>query len=129
MRRFFVIFLCLLCLPGRAGGEAMYMRVVARGNSLPAQTEKITVRNIVLLLGPGAAEKMGCRVEVKQWQPDEKTPPARTWYITIGAGAGRNWWGVLYPESIWWAAEEGKGEEISLSFPFFSWLYRLFIPR
>lgn len=129
--RFLIAF--LLCVsfafPAQAE-ERLYMRVVARSNAPSAQMEKYAVRSIALRLGPDHAhilEKMHpqCRVERRIWQPDEKTPPAETVYITIGPGMGRNWWGVVYPESAAWAAGEGSG----LLFPFFSWLRELFIPR
>ena len=127
MRRlFFVVCVMLLLLPGQAKAER-YMRVVARDDSPAAQREKMMVRNLALVLGPEALRDMrrDVKVEQKRWQPDEKTPPAQTVYITIGPGMGRNWWGVLYPESAAWAASEGTG----LLFPFFNWLRELFIPR
>ena len=129
MRRlFFVVCVMLLLLPGQAKAER-YMRVVARDDSPAAQREKMMVRNLALVLGPETLRDMrrDVKVEQKRWQPDEKTPPAQTVYITIGQGTGRNWWGVLYGDAVYWAAE-GEGE-ITLSFPFFGWLRRLFIPR
>lgn len=129
MRFLFILMICAtLTAPGQAE-ETMYMRVVARSNAPAAQLEKYAVRSAALFLGAENAKMLeawhpDCRVEWKIWQPDEKTPPARTVYITIGAGAGRNWWGVLYPESAAWASAEGTG----ILFPFFSWLSRLLIP-
>lgn len=131
MRRF-LMFVCvfLLCLP--AANAERYLRVVAKDNGPEAQRDKMMVRNLLLLLGPAKAEKLesirpDCRVERKIWQPDEKTPPAETVHITIGPGAGKNWWGVLYGDAVNWAAE-GTGER-HLSFPFLEWLRALFIPR
>lgn len=130
MRFLLILVLCIMIAFPAQAKEEMYMRVVARSNAPAAQLEKYIVRNAALLLGPENAHEMEkwhpqCRVERKIWQPDEKTPPAETVYITIGPGMGRNWWGVLYPESVAWAAGEGNG----LLFPFFSWLWKLFIPR
>lgn len=130
MRFLFMLMICsALACPVQAE-DAMYMRVVARSNTPAAQVEKYAVRNAALCLGAERVHLLerwypDCRVEKKMWQPDENTPPALTVYITIGAGAGRNWWGVLYPESTAWAAGEGTG----ILFPFFSWLSGLFIPR
>lgn len=130
MRFLIVLILCIsLIFPAQAH-ERLYMRVVAGSNTPAAQLEKYAVRNLALLLGPDRAYLLEiwlprCRVERKIWQPDEKTSPAETVYITIGPGMGRNWWGVIYPESAAWASGEGEG----LLFPFFSWLRELFIFR
>ncbi|MBQ9944818.1 MAG: hypothetical protein IJO67_10710 [Clostridia bacterium] len=130
MRFFILTVMCVLFAFPLQAEETMYMRVVARSDAPAAQLEKQAVRTVALLLGPEHAGLLEtwhpqCRVERKTWQPDEKTPPAETVYITIGPGMGRNWWGVLYPESAAWAASEGTG----LLFPFFNWLRELFIPR
>lgn len=129
--RFLLILVMFLsfAFPAKAT-EKMYMRVVARDDSPAAQMEKYIVRDAALFLGPEHAAALGkwypsCRVERKIWQPDEKTPPAETVYITIGPGEGRNWWGVLYPDSVAWAASEGTG----ILFPFLYWLSGLFICR
>ena len=128
MRFLIAIWLCAVFVLPASAEENMYMRVVARDNSAWGQTEKYMVRNAALLLGEERVSALewwlpDVRVERKTWQPDEKTPPAETVYITIGPGEGRNWWGVLYPESAGWAVcPEGEGIE----FPFFSWLWALF---
>ena len=44
MRRFFILFLLLIGLPFAARGE-MYIRIIARDDSLSAQQEKILIRN------------------------------------------------------------------------------------
>lgn len=134
MRRFIVLFLCLCCVAGRAAGEEKYMRVVARNDGIFAQTEKIVVRNIALLLGEKRAELLekiwpDCRVEEKRWQPDKKTPPAQTVYITLGQGAGHNWWGVLCGDAVSWTSEPMEGERVMITFPFFRWLLQLFTGR
>lgn len=125
-----VMLLMTMCRPVGAE-EVLYMRVVARDDTAIAQREKYAVRNAALLLGPGGVELLEkwhplCRVERKIWQPDEKTPPAETVYITIGPGEGRNWWGVIYPQASHWAMQPG---EEAVAFPFLHWLKGLFIRR
>lgn len=134
MRRFFMGRRKPKELPLFEKGELLYMRVVARDDSPPAQREKIRVRNRAFRLGPGRVKELeslfpGCRVERKTWQPDTKTPPAQTVYITLGPGEGKNWWGVLYGDSVWWAATERMGEDVNITFPFLSWVWGLFTGR
>lgn len=127
--RFLIVCLLLMGLIGTArGDERLYMRVVARDDTVMGQMEKHIVRNMALLLGVQKAKQLeeiypACTVERKIWQPDNKTPPAETVYITIGPGNGRNWWGVLYPESAaWTAGTDGQG----ILFPLISWVRGLF---
>ena len=105
------------------------MRVVANSDSQYDQREKMLVRHAALLLYPDRLAWLevlfpDCRVERKIWQPDQKTAPARTVYITIGQGHGQNWWGVLFPESVRFACR-GEGQ-VLVQFPFFEWLFSLF---
>lgn len=128
--RFFAAFLVLMfCCTAAAGEEREYMRVVANSDSPYDQREKMLVRNAALLLYPDRLAWLevlfpNCRVERKIWQPDQKTTPAGTVYITIGQGRGQNWWGVLFPESVQFACR-GEGQ-VQLRFPFFEWLFSLF---
>lgn len=128
--RFFAAFLVLMfCCTAAAGEEWEYMRVVANSDSQYDQREKMLVRNAALLLYPDRLAWLevlfpDCRVERKIWQPDQKTAPARTVYITIGQGHGQNWWGVLFPESVRFACR-GEGQ-VLIQFPFFEWLFSLF---
>ena len=128
--RFFAAFLVLMfCCTAAAGEEWEYMRVVANSDSQYDQREKMLVRHAALLLYPDRLAWLevlfpDCRVERKIWQPDQKTAPARTVYITIGQGLGQNWWGVLFPESVRFACR-GEGQ-VLVQFPFFEWLFSLF---
>lgn len=128
--RFFAAFLVLMfCCTAAAGEEWEYMRVVANSDSQYDQREKMLVRNAALLLYPDRLAWLevlfpNCRVERKIWQPDQKTAPAWTVYITIGQGHGQNWWGVLFPESVRFACR-GEGQ-VLIQFPFFEWLFSLF---
>lgn len=129
MRRFLLLLAMCFLLPGVSQGqEAVYMRVVARNDSPAAQAEKRLVRNAALLLGESRVcllEKLvpQCKVEYRQWQPEKKLPAGRTVYITLGPGAGRNWWGVLCPDAVSWTQEAGR---TGWSFPILEWLCRLF---
>lgn len=133
MRIFLCVLALLLAAPAQAE-ERLYMRVVARSNSLPAQTEKLLIRNLALLmypLAPGSLSRLeewvpGCRVEMRKWQPCKEMPPASTVYITLGQGQGRNWWGVLFPGSACWAYGGGEGGEARVVFPVVRWLLGLF---
>ena len=138
------LWLCvLLALPlpfGAQAQEAWYMRVVARGNGASAQLEKRYVRDAALSAledtPPDAAiARIGAaiqavapdsRVEIRNWQPDQNTPPARTVYITIGEGGGKNWWGVLYVDSLSLTGEKTDDEAVVFVWPWFDWLARLF---
>ena len=126
--RFFAAFLLFMfCCTAAAGEE--YMRVVANSDSQYDQREKLLVRNAALFLYPDRLAWLevlfpDCRVEKKIWQPDTKTAPAGTVYITIGQGQGQNWWGVLFPQSVQFASQ-GEGQ-VQLWFPFIEWLLSLF---
>lgn len=131
MRFLLVWMMCMgLALSGAAGEEIRYMRVVARDDSPSAQREKMLVRDAAIACWPDT-EKLeaffpDCRVSERIWQPDKNTAPAKTVYITIGQGQGRNWWGVLYPGSACWAGGGRAGEEVQITFPVLSWLAGLF---
>lgn len=140
-----VLCLLLLSLPGKAGAEGRwYLRVIARDNSPAAQAEKLRLRDAALsacppdagglahalpALAAAAAAIAPCRVEIRRWSPDEKIPAAPTVYITIGAGNGRNWWGLLYEDALIMAragdtpdAEPLPEGEIEFVWPFLTWL-------
>lgn len=97
------------------GEEIWYLRVIGRDDTASGQEEKIRVRNAALSACPEnladmgetltaiqrAAERLApCRVEIRLWRPDEKTPAAPTVYITVGEGRGHNWWGLLYKNAL-----------------------------
>ena len=139
----FLLGLALLLSPS-ARGEVWYMRVVARDDGAPAQAEKLLVRDAALAACPeeqtdllsalpgirAAAKKIApCAVETRLWSPGGQTPLAPTLYITIGPGAGRNWWGVLYADAPLMTGEKTETEEILFVWPFLSWLRALFTGR
>lgn len=129
---FFFLFLPL------SAHASWYIRVVAQNDSFPAQIEKIWIRNAVLSICPDQEDALfqslpqietiansiaPCRLEIRRWAPDQKTPPAPTVYITIGSGGGRNWWGVLYEDSLL-MAQADKSEETRILFVW-PWFARL----
>lgn len=119
-----------------AGEEEMYIRVVSRDALPAAQEEKLRVRDAVLQLiecqgsivlsdiEKKANETAPCRVEIRRWGP-EGGQPAPTLYITIGEGAGPNWWGILYPKGAALAGEETGEEGIRLVWPLWDWIKAL----
>ncbi len=117
----FILLFLLFALPAQ-GEEMRYMRVVARDDSPAAQREKLMVRGAALLCYPNCVQLENmfsdCRVERKIWKPNNETAPAETVYITIGQGQGRNWWGILYPDSVSWVSGEGEGDAVEITFPF-----------
>ncbi len=142
-----VIPVLILCLslavppPAQAAEGRWYLRVIARDDSREAQEEKLRVRNAVLAVCPARTEALAaalpmihktaektapCRVSVRIWRPNGQTPPAPTIYITVGEGAGRNWWGVLYDNAVLLAQAEGSAdgpaEEIEFVWPLWEWL-------
>lgn len=140
-----MLFLMPLC-----GGaeETWYLRVVARDDTPAAQAEKLRVRDAVWAVCPSNASTLPsclsalsiaareitpcCQVELKSWTPDEKTPAAPTVYITIGAAEGKNWWGILYEDSLLLArAEEQPGEQpnagVVFLWPWLAWLRDLLL--
>ena len=130
MRFLMVFFAMVFCCNTAVGEERLYMRVVANSDSVHDQREKILVRNAAMQPYPDRLEWLEelfphCRVEMKYWQPEKETAPAQTVYITIGQGRGQNWWGVLFPESVYFASQ-GEGE-LQLRFPFIQWLRSLFM--
>ena len=140
MRRFLLLLLALmLCAP--SAGAAVYMRVVARDDSLMGQREKYAVRDAVLAACPAdgahlpaalpriaraaGAVAPDSRVCLRLWQPDEKTPAALTVYITVGEASGQNWWGVLYGDALQLAGEETGEADVCFCWPFLAWVRRL----
>ncbi len=123
MRVFAVILtvLALLCAPVPARGD-IYLRVIADSDAEEAQALKLRVRDAALAVcqddaAPSPALLAGikcavnavapCEVALVLWRPDQEHPPAPTVRVTLGSGEGRNWWGVLYEESIDFFAEDG----------------------
>ena len=146
--RFFVwliagMILCSILINGFAE-ERWYYRVIAKNDTMEAQQEKTRVRDAALAACPKNGEELAdsldsikkaaesiapCRVEIKAWSPDEKTPLAPTLYITVGAGQGHNCWGVLYPDSLEMAKAGDIPEEperVEFVWPIWSWILSLF---
>lgn len=133
MRRFFILFLLLIGLPFAARGE-MYIRIIARDDSLSAQQEKILIRNEILPLLPENARDLpqalqeiernfGCRAKIRPWAPLGR-PLRQTVYITLGEGKGYNWWGILFPDSLRLAKMGGhETGEITFRYPIFTFLF------
>ena len=133
MRRFFILFLLLAVAPISARGE-MYIRIIARDDSLAAQLEKMQFRDEILPLLPGnmadlpsslakIRQAYDCGVSIRSWAPEGK-PLRPTVYITLGEGQGRNWWGILFPDSLQLAKiEENATEEIIFRYPIFTFLF------
>ena len=133
MRRFFILFLLLIGLPLAARGE-MYIRIIARDDSLSAQQEKNLIRNEILPLLPENARDLpqalqeiernfDCRAEIRPWAPAGR-PLRPTVYITLGEGQGHNWWGILFPDSLRLAKMgETEAGEIIFRYPIFTFLF------
>lgn len=141
------VLFCLIAsvLLSLSPGERWYVRVVARSDAPAAQTEKIRVRDAVLRACPEKLQALptalprilaaagdiapDAAVTVRPWAPAGH--PARpTLYVSLGEGAGRNWWGVLYEDAVFLAAEEGEAEnaetaEIVWTWPVVDWLLSL----
>ena len=141
------MFLCSMLISFAAGAKAeerMYLRVIARNDSAQAQEEKLRVRDAVIAACPEdrrylpaffdgikkAAESVApCRVEIKEWSPDDRIPAALTLYVTVGEGQGHNFWGVLYADSLLMAKAGDIPEEperVEFVWPFWRWLLGLF---
>lgn len=132
-----IVWLGMLCVLAAAQAqETICLRVIGRDDTAAGQAEKIRVRDAVLAVCPpswtdpeqlrAAADRAAravadCRTEVRIWQP-EGGAPVRTLYVTVGAGRGRNWWGILYGNALSMAAEEESGEEALLVWSFWDWL-------
>ena len=138
-----IVFLsfCLFSPQGRAE-DTWYLRVIARDDSTAAQAEKLRVRDAVLFLCPERAQDLAaalpdihaavqaiapCAMEIRSWTPDAaRVPAAPTLYVTVGAGQGHNWWGLLYEDSLLMAqAEADDTEEITFVWPIVTWFLRL----
>ena len=138
MFAFRVISVCLALLTGwPVSSPAWYMRVIGRDDSPAAQAEKLRVRDAALSACPDnalglpfalpairreAENAAPCDVTLRLWAPagEEKARP--TLYITVGAGQGHNWWGVLYDGALRMAqAEETEEEPARDAEPEFIW--------
>ena len=141
-----ILFGCML-MSAAAGAKAetqWYLRVIARDDTSEAQAEKLRVRDAVIAACPEeemllpasfdvikkAAESAApCRVEIKEWSPDESALPALTLYITVGEGRGHNVWGVLYADSLLMAKAGDIPEDperVEFVWPIWRWLLGLF---
>ena len=139
MRRFFILLLLLTCLPFSARGE-MYIRIIARDDSLTAQMEKMHFRNEILPLLPENSRDLPlvladiqrdyqCEAEIRPWAPTGM-PLRPTVYITLGEGKGHNWWGILFPNSLHLAKiGENETEEIVFRYPIFTFLFGWLWPQ
>ena len=112
-----------VCVCRGGNGERWYLRVIGRDDTRAGQEEKMRVRNAVLAACPEDGGKLSaclskikkaarsaapCEVEIRLWAPGPMYPAAPTLYVTVGAGRGHNWWGVLYEDAVLFAkADEG----------------------
>ena len=105
--------------------EGVYLRVLARDDSLEAQAEKLAVRSQVLAALPqeplgawallpvmeDAAQTVSdCTARVALWTPSPGIPAAPAIVVTIGPGRGHNWWGVLFRDARYWARADADDE-------------------
>ncbi len=138
MRKFVCLILsALLSLPVGASAE-WYVRVMARGDGPAAQAEKIRVREAVLSACPrdpaalfdalprilAAARRIApdADVTVRPWAPEGKAQRP-TLYVALGEGKGRNWWGVLYEDALFLAAEDATEDgEVVFVWPAVDWV-------
>ncbi len=118
----------LICAPLRASSEGVYLRVVGSDDTFTAQAQKLAVRDAVLdvfkdapAFTPALYQDMknaatsaaACDVRLKLWRPSHDYPLAPTVYITLGEGRGRNWWGVLYEDSLFFFSEDDGSEDVT----------------
>lgn len=134
-----IVFLMILC-QSACCEEAMYIRIVSRGDTQEAQMEKIEVRNAVMPLIPEHSSELEkrlpliyaaangiapCEIDIRLWNPEKKVP-LQTLYITVGEGSGPNWWGILYPQGAMIFTENKENEKIIFDWPivarFLKWL-------
>ena len=98
--------LCILLCPGARSEECRYIRVVGSDNTALMQTQKYVARDLALRIldqdmSPEMLEQalldagIPAACTVLRWAPNCLYPTENTLYITLGKGAGRNWWGVL----------------------------------
>lgn len=83
------------------------LRVVAASDQAADQREKLAVRDAVLgaarqgtpelFRAVAAARARGARACVRLYPPERPRP---TLQVTLGAGKGRNWLGLLFPEAF-----------------------------
>ncbi len=111
------------------------LRVVGADDSDTAQREKLAARDIALaalakanvlgLLRARAILKKAlpdARVTLRLFAPDGRVK-APTVQIALGAGAGRNWWGLLCPEAC---AGDWQTRGARFSWPVLEFLWSLF---
>jgi len=90
--------------------NTLRLRVVANSDSPEDQAIKCQVRDAVLplalcrplALGPiqSAASRIDPSARARLGFPRMGGYRSPTLQITLGAGAGRNWWGILYPGAM-----------------------------
>ena len=137
-RAFLFLLLLVLSLAPVSGLSEICLRVVARDDSPEAQAEKLRVRDTVLSLLPGderllplawpllqkAAEKQAdCHLSLRLYTPPGQKTPRLTVYLVIGRGEGKNWFGVLYPETLLLCGEKTEEETVIFYFPLLSFLF------
>jgi len=98
--------------------EVIRMRVVANSDAKEDQAMKLAVRDAVLsALAIQTLQIKAIRSVARSIDPSARVRfnrqtfegcTTKTLLITLGAGVGRNWWGVLYPaacnlpdDSVW----------------------------
>lgn len=109
MRFLCSLLMCLLLVQTASAKERLYIRIVASDDTCLMQAQKHWVRDTVLRclerdMTLSDTEALLCSMGVparcvwRQWSPPGLHPQGDTLYITLGAGNGRNWWGVLCDE-------------------------------
>ena len=140
-RAFLLILLLVLCgAPGGAFAQ-IGLRVVARDDSPEAQAEKMQVRDKIFpllpreermlplawpLLQKAARAEKDCRLSLRFYTPPGERTPRLTVQITIGRGEGKNWFGVLFREALFFCGEKTEKETLVCYFPLLSLLFSVF---
>jgi len=136
MKYWVLLFLLIQICSVTYGEECSYIRVVSREDTKQAQAEKMQIRDALLPLIPEnegeleaalcaiesrANEITDCRVEILEWAPAGMAS-APCLYITVGAGMGPNWWGILYRNGVSMFSQDIEREETKFVWPAFEWL-------
>ena len=109
MRFLCSLLACLLLMQPASAKGRRYIRIVASDDTCLMQAQKYWVRDTVLRclerdMTLSDTEALLCSIGVparcvwRQWSPPGLHPQGDTLYVTLGAGNGRNWWGVLCDE-------------------------------
>lgn len=98
----------------RAESDTYYIRVVAHDDTVNCQQQKVLARDMLLsqwqagLLDPAQLEAalraagFPASVSLRNWTPGAPYAAQPTLYVTLGAGKGHNWWGILCTDALEW---------------------------